>query len=599
MDDPLIGQQLANYQILRLIGRGGMASVYYGLDVRLERPVAIKIVDARYYWGDTAPIKRLIEEARLIATWRHENIAQVYYAGDQDGLYYYVMEFVDGQDLAQILAVLMAAGERMPYQEVLRIGRSVAKALDYAHQKGVVHRDVKPSNVLVAKDGRVVLSDFGLALDLQRGSQGQAFGTPHYIAPEQARRSSDAVPQSDLYSLGVMLFEMLTGTVPFDDPSPATVALQHLSAPIPPPTSLNPALPRAVDAVLERALSKDPADRYASGEALLDALEAALAAGPTDMVGEALPPPPVGVIIGADQIAPSSPRASIGEKLAQLTESARVPEKKIAPQASSGIQRLTFAALVLLIVIIFLSWFWYRPGDFFAFRTWAETLSMAVGLIPAPTETATLLPTAVGASLASVTATFSPTSTNTPSPSPTLKPSSTASAIPTYTPTLTPTKTGTSTLTPTPTETLTPSQTATLTPTITPTFSRRFLLFYDYNSLYLLNLSGTRLDPLPLAFERLASDGSVLNRFDGRTWWVLNTSLGDHWCYGIEIRDSEPYLRPEDCSGMYAAISLPYRSSTWIFWTYSSEGREFRVLWYEEEIARCLVGSGACEFYLP
>jgi serine/threonine protein kinase len=229
-DDPLIGRQLANFKIERFIGRGGMAQVYYGQDVNLQRPVAIKVIDARYR-GDVAYAKRFIREARTMAKWRHENIVQVYYADVEDGLYYFAMEYIEGPDLSELMFQYIEKGELMLYDGVLHIGRAIASALDYAHQRGVIHRDVKPSNVLVARDQRVVLTDFGLAMDVQEDTLGETFGTPHYIAPEQARRSADAVPQSDLYSLGVILYEMLTGTVPFDDPSPASLALQHLTLP--------------------------------------------------------------------------------------------------------------------------------------------------------------------------------------------------------------------------------------------------------------------------------------------------------------------------------------------------------------------------------
>ncbi len=164
IEDPLIGRQLANFRIERLIGRGGMAQVYFGHDVKLQRPVAIKIIDARYR-GNVSFAERFIREARTAATWRHENILQVYYADEEDGLYYFVMEYIDGLDLSQLLSQYLVDGELMPHEDVLRIGRAVARALDYAHEREVIHRDVKPSNVMVASDRRVVLADFGLAMD--------------------------------------------------------------------------------------------------------------------------------------------------------------------------------------------------------------------------------------------------------------------------------------------------------------------------------------------------------------------------------------------------------------------------------------------------
>lgn len=273
--DSLIGRRLANFRIDRLIGRGGMAQVYFGWDVKLERPVAIKVIDARYR-DDPSYAERFVREAQAVATWRHENIVQIYYADDQGGLYYFAMEYIEGLSLAELLSEYAAEGELMPHEDVLRIGQAVASALDYAHQQGVIHRDVKPANVLVAGDGRVVLTDFGLAMDVRQGSLGEVFGSSHYVAPEQARRSADAVPQSDLYALGVMLYEMLTGVVPFDDPSPTSVAVQHLTLPPPPPTEINPDLSQETEAILLKALSKSPEERFQTGAALIEALERAL-----------------------------------------------------------------------------------------------------------------------------------------------------------------------------------------------------------------------------------------------------------------------------------------------------------------------------------
>ena len=272
-EDPLIGRQLANFRIERLIKRGGMARVYYGQDVKLDRPVAIKVIDFQYR-DDPTYAERFVREARAVAAWRHENIVQVYYADDQQGLYYFCMEYIDGLDLGELLLRHARSGELMPHAEVLRIGRAIARALDYAHREGVIHRDVKPSNVMVAQDDRVVLTDFGLALDVHRGTVGEAFGSARYIAPEQAKSSANAVPQSDLYSLGVILYQMLTGVVPFDDPSPTSVAIQHLTAPPPRPREVNPALSEETEAVLLKALSKAPEDRYQTGAELLDALSA-------------------------------------------------------------------------------------------------------------------------------------------------------------------------------------------------------------------------------------------------------------------------------------------------------------------------------------
>ena len=274
-DDPLIGRRLANFQVERPIGRGGMAQVYYGMDVKLNRPVAIKVIDARYR-DDPSYAKRFVQEARSIATWRHENIIHIHYADDEDGFYYYVMEYVEGQDLSAILAGYQQQGQLMPYNELLHIGQGIAKALDYAHKKGMIHRDIKPANVMVSPEGRVVVMDFGLAMDVEVGSSGEVFGSARYIAPEQARNSAQAVAQSDIYALGVIMYEALTGQVPFDDPSSTAVALQHLTMPPPPPRQINPNISVETEAVLLKALDKSPQKRYQTGQELIAALEQTL-----------------------------------------------------------------------------------------------------------------------------------------------------------------------------------------------------------------------------------------------------------------------------------------------------------------------------------
>lgn len=279
LQDSLLGRKIASYRLERLLGRGGMGQVYYAWDETLDRPVAVKMLDERYR-NNPVYAQRFVQEAKALARWRHEHIVQIYYAGVEEGegepLYYYAMEFVQGVDLAQALAKYAAESRLMPHDDVLRVGEAVAAALDAAHSHGIIHRDVKPANVLIDTHGRVVLSDFGLAMDVAESESGHVVGSPRYTAPEQARKSAAAVPQSDLYSLGIMLYEMLVGRVPFDDPSSTSVAVQHVTQPPPPPRTINPALNTAVSEVLLKALSKSPEERYRSGHELMENLALAL-----------------------------------------------------------------------------------------------------------------------------------------------------------------------------------------------------------------------------------------------------------------------------------------------------------------------------------
>ena len=185
------------------------------------------------------------------------------------------MYFLDGKDLRVNLKNYAEKSERMPVADIVKMAGEVCSALDYAHENGVIHRDIKPSNIMMTSTG-AALTDFGLALSTAEGTMGDTFGSAHYIAPEQAISSARAVPQSDLYSLGVVLYEAFTGKVPFDDPSVMSVALKHLNDPPPPPTLFNPDLPSSLEKVLLRVLSKEPKDRYSTGKELTEALQHAL-----------------------------------------------------------------------------------------------------------------------------------------------------------------------------------------------------------------------------------------------------------------------------------------------------------------------------------
>lgn len=637
-DDPLIGQRLANFRIERLIGHGGMAQVYYGQDVTLHRPVAIKVIDVRYR-GSESYAERFVREARTVATWRHENILQVFYADIQEGLYYFVMEYIDGPDLAQLLAQYAEDGEIMPHEDVLRIGWAIADALDYAHERGVIHRDVKPANVMVASDSRVVLADFGLAMDVQQGTMGEVFGTPHYIAPEQARHSADAIPQSDLYALGVVLYEMLTGAVPFDDPSPTSLAIQHLTLDPPPPREVNPDLSAETERVLLKSLSKSPDDRYQTGTALMQALETSLTTDQESAADHiALPPPPAGLH------RPSLSRQTVAERVAQHVNATKtalaypdplVPRTKkhlsdgsspASPQTQRRSMGIVIAVVAVLVFVIGLGLYMVlsnddgdSQSDLAALSTSTEdavvqgmentstATEMPTQPVPTgiPTETAEL---ANSPSATTLPATASATATQTPLPTVTYTTSSTSTPIPTSSPTLTATLTHTATLTPTATLTatftFTPSPTATaspsqaLEPTVLYPTGRRFVLYYDENSLYLHNVSGDRVELRPFAFERLDEFDIPLNRFEGGRWAQFYAYVHHLSCVRLLIGNAPAYLNPPQCQA-YNAEVWPERGMSLDFWTPQAGSTHFRVLWNNEEIARCEIAAGSCEVFLP
>lgn len=277
-NDPLIGKQLGDYTIQSVLGQGGMARVYRGYDSKLDRYAAVKVIEPRLASGedDEEYRERFLREARSIARLHHPRIVSVYQFGSVDTMYYMAMSFLEGRDLRQILKEYSRLDQVLSPQQVVTIIRDIADALDYAHRQGVIHRDVKPSNIMVTADGHAVLTDFGLAMNAQEGTIGNTFGSVHYIAPEQAVSSAAAVPQSDLYALGVVLFEIMTGRVPFEDVSAMTVALKHISDPPPVPSTINPKISLLVDQVILKAMDKEPARRYPTGVAFVQALEKAL-----------------------------------------------------------------------------------------------------------------------------------------------------------------------------------------------------------------------------------------------------------------------------------------------------------------------------------
>ena len=277
--DPLIGQQLGDYRIDDLLGRGGMAHVYRGYDPKLQRYAAVKVIDANLLAKDNEDEYRLRfqREARAIAHLNHPNIVGVYQFGEVGVRYYMAMVFIEGRDLGKSSRSTASTARCCRTTKSFKSFTTSAARSTTRTRSGVIHRDIKPSNIMVTHDHRAVLTDFGLALSVPEGTLGNTFGSAYYIAPEQAISSANAVAQSDLYSLGVVLFQMLTGRVPFDDPSAMSVALMHLSDTPPSPRNVNPALSPAIEQVVLKALAKEPSKRFQSGAEMIRALESALA----------------------------------------------------------------------------------------------------------------------------------------------------------------------------------------------------------------------------------------------------------------------------------------------------------------------------------
>ena len=259
------------YRLVELLGQGGMATVYRATDTQLGRDVAVKLLRPEYL-RDPDFSSRFRFEARSAASLSHPNIVGVHdYGEDPDGPFI-VMELVDGEDLASILR----ANGALPPRQAARIASAVGRALAAAHAKGIVHRDVKPGNVVIGRDGQVKVTDFGIARAVAESAltlPGTALGSVHYFSPEQAQGEATTA-SGDIFSLGIVLFEMLTGQRPWEGDSAAAVAIARLSGPTPDPRTVRPSVPEGLAAIVHRALALEPANRWSSAASFADALDA-------------------------------------------------------------------------------------------------------------------------------------------------------------------------------------------------------------------------------------------------------------------------------------------------------------------------------------
>ena len=266
--------QIPGYKILGKLGSGAMAVVYKAQQLSLDRTVAIKVLPNKFV-GKSNYVERFYKEGRLAEKLNHNNIVQAYDVGEAKGLYYFVMEYVQGKSIYDDIA----KGKIFKEDEALEIMIQLAKALEHAHAQGLIHRDIKPKNVMITSNGVVKLADLGLARttddsEAANAEKGKAFGTPFYIAPEQIRGEVDIDGRADIYGLGATLYHMVTGRVPFKAPTPSEVMKKHLTEPLTPPDHINTSLSSGFCEIIETMLAKNRNERYANPSDLLQDLKA-------------------------------------------------------------------------------------------------------------------------------------------------------------------------------------------------------------------------------------------------------------------------------------------------------------------------------------
>jgi len=345
----LIGQSLGRYHILEQLGEGGMATVYKAYDTRLETDVAVKVIRTENILPSTLErsLKRFEREAKALARLTHPNIVKVTDYGEYEGKPYLVMPYLPGGTLKQKLE------KPIPWQEAARLLLPIARALDFAHRQNMIHRDVKPSNILITADGEPMLTDFGIAkiLDLEETQDltgtGMGIGTPEYMAPEQWTGKTST--QSDQYALGVVLYEMLTGRKPYSADTPAAILLKQATEPLPRPSQYAREMPAKVEKLLLKTLAKNPADRYTSMGDFAAALNSMLSGSPL----------PVGEGAGVRSARPRERTLDTQSTINQLED---VPAKDsstprtrstqtITPPTSSSLLRYWPLALIGILVV--------------------------------------------------------------------------------------------------------------------------------------------------------------------------------------------------------------------------------------------------------
>jgi len=543
--DPYLNRVLGDYRLDRLIAVGGMSRVYLGIDTRLERKAAVKILNLEQDWVDDTIIERFEREAKSIAALDHSNIVTIYQYGQLEDSYFLAMQYVEGNDLRAILQEHRSTGMYLSTRKSLEILEHVASALDYAHKNGIIHRDIKPSNILVTKDNYAYLTDFGLVLRSEDQTLGTAFGTPRYISPEQAIASSQATAQSDIYSLGVIIYEMLTGTPPFTADSPMEMALAHVNLHPDPPSVRREGLPTGVDRILLKSLSKKPEDRHENARSLVAELKQLYAYHEKISTGT-YPVVRTESAVGIDTTnmppPPKTPRP--------------VFDKRYRSAPPFGL--VMGGVLILLVIVIIGLASFIRPNGGDA----TPTDALAIGQEGSATVVAVM------------------TTPDSPLPSPT-------EDVPDV-----------ATFTPIPPTLALPTSTPTSTPTLTPPSGVILHLIYDGVSLSVHNgWTGAIADTTPLYFAR-GERYQGGDDFSGDR--ILRDNLPPQACFRLRLDTVTPDI-PVQCGYIYDEEYL--LEPKLFFWRRTENDTFFTVNWNNNVVAECpTINEGeseVCEVILP
>jgi len=591
----MVGKQLGDYLIKDKLATGGMSYIFIGEDVSLGRRAAVKVLTPDITEDDESLPDRFKREARAVAQLEHDNIIPIYQFGELEGVYFLAMRFIDGHDFADEINDAKREGKLMDVKRAIDVLTQVASALDYAHANGIVHRDIKPSNILIDNNsGKAILTDFGLVLwSSVDKTLGTAFGTPRYISPEQATDSQAAVAQSDIYSLAVILYEIVTGKMLFTGQSPMEMAISHITEKPVPPRTHNPKVPIQVEREILRALDKEPINRHHSATEFIDAIKKAYRK--TGTISKTNPKKlneedqkriekavsstkPVSPLLDSwDDIPtkPQTPTTNTESRIRSVKPRTEIDQQSQEDQRRSRL--MVFGGIAVAVLVLGILSVLLAGGGF--------------GAPPLPTVAPTEPTDDTQAVIADVTDEVEPTDEPTATDEPTEEPTATEEE-PTDEPTDEPTATEeepTDEPTNTPTITVTPSITPTPTdePTATPYpildelpdgVPVRFI--YDMTMIAIRNNSSNAIVLNDMRLSGIEDDGE--GEFDGSQ--AVSVALLPGEC--VVIR-SERLPVPAEWECFNERTSVLLQTPVRFWFADSSDDTDFRVFWRSNEIKTC------------